>query len=97
MRKGRWNGRPTPAAGGIQEDSFYSLDQLIHICFAPFFPRVFQDRTCQLRIRNTFSRLDPATELTASVLMRPIETWHLEQFDSADEICIIGTVEQSVH
>lgn len=87
----------TPAAGSIQENSFYSLDQLIHMCFPFFFPRVFQDRTCQLWIQKTLSRHCSATELKATMKMCPIKTWNLEQFDGADEICINRTVEQSVH
>lgn len=48
--------RSTPAAGGIQEDRLYPLDQFIHMCFTTLLPRVFQDGTCQLWSHNTFSR-----------------------------------------
>lgn len=74
--KGRRCRRSTPAAGSIQEDSFYSLDQFIHMCFTPFLPRVFQDGTCQLGIHNTFSRLHSATALPhACKVVKPSAVW----------------------
>lgn len=33
----------TPAAGGVQEDIFYPLDQLLHVWFPTFLPCVVQD------------------------------------------------------
>jgi len=42
----------TPAAGGVQENSFYSSDQFLHVRLSALFPRVVQDRARQLGIQN---------------------------------------------
>lgn len=62
------------------------------MCFATFFPRVFQDGTRQLRSHNTFSR-----QHTFRVNHRRVKLRNLEQFDGADEICVHRIAEQGVH